>query len=463
MPTRHLDKLYNPQSIAIIGASNTPGTVGYALVENLKGRFKGRLDLVHPTHRMIAGQAVTARIEDLENTPDLALIATPPETVPDMVLLLGAKGCRVAVVVAAGMGRSDPTLPDALRRAAFAHDVRIVGPSSVGIAVPAIGMNASFAVDMPKPGKLALVSQSGALMGAVIDWALNENIGFSSLISLGEKSDVDFANVVDHLSSDVHTRAILLCIERISDAQKFMSAVRAGARSRPIVALKVGRAHSIDLSTAEAPIADARARREAAVFSAALNRAGVLQVHDLEQLFDAAEILGRVRSVAGDRLAVMTNGGGVGILASERFQSLGGRIASLSPETCAKLSEVLPPAALSANPVDMLGDADAARYTDVATALLRDKGVDGLVVVHCPTKLADSAAIAEALTGPDPGHGERRSGRPSRCWWSGSASRSNSAQRTVMEDGRECPHSARPPPLSKPIRICCTTTGRSLN
>jgi acetyltransferase len=437
MPTRHLDKLYNPQSIAIIGASKRPGTVGFALVENLKDQFKGRLDLVHPTHSMIAGRPVTARIEDLESTPDLALIATPPETIPDVVSLLGAKGCRVAVVVAAGMGRADPALPDALRRAAFAHDVRIVGPSSVGIAVPSIGMNASFAVDMPKPGKLALVSQSGALMGAVIDWALIENIGFSSLIALGEKSDVGFANIIDHLSSDVHTRAILLCIEGISDAQKFMSALRAGARSRPIVALKVGRAHRADAIANEGSgpgkaETDTRGARDAAIFSAALKRAGVLEVDDLEQLFGAAEILGRVRSVAGNRAAVMTNGGGVGVLASERFQSLGGQIARLSSETCATLSEVLPPAAIPANPVDMLGDADATRYTDIATTLLQDKGVDGLVVVHCPTKLADSAAIAEALAGPIQAMAKKVwPPKPLLVVWLGEPQ--NSAQRMVLE------------------------------
>ncbi|MEM8877074.1 MAG: GNAT family N-acetyltransferase [Pseudomonadota bacterium] len=396
MSIRHLDRFFAPETIAIIGASNRPGSVGAALVDNLKDTFQDRLYLVHPRHKSIGGIPVHARIEDLEIVPDLALIATPPSTVPETVSLLGARGTRAAVIVAEGFDRAGPQLRDELGRAAFAHDVRIVGPGSVGLLVPRIGMNASFAVGLPKSGNLALVSQSGAIMGAVIDWALHEQIGFSRMIALGDKSDVDFADVVDHLASDVHTRAILLCVENISHSNKFLSALRAAARSRPIVALKIGRAH---LAGNNGPSV-AATQQEADVFAAALRRAGVLQVHDLGQLFGAAEILNRVRSVPGDRLAVMTNGGGVGVLAAERFVDLGGRIAALSSATREQLDALLPAFGEANNPLDMLGDANAEKYEAAAIALLHDKAVDGLVVIHCPTKLADSGAIAGVLAGP---------------------------------------------------------------
>lgn len=396
MSIRHLDRFFAPETIAIIGASNRPGSVGAALVDNLKDAFENRLRLVHPRLKDIAGIPVHARIEDLDIVPDLALVATPAATVPETVSLLGARGTRAAVIVAEGFDRGGPHLREDLGRAAFAHDVRIVGPGSVGLLVPGIGMNASFAVGLPRPGNLALVSQSGAIMGAVIDWALNEQIGFSRMIALGDKTDVDFADVVDHLAADVHTRAILLCVEDISNAKKFLPALRAAARSRPVVALKIGRSHA----AGSGGPGSAASQQEADVFAAALRRAGVLQVHDLGQLFDAAEILNRVRSVPGDRLAVMTNGGGVGVLAAERFADLGGRIAMVSEETRDQLGTLLPPFSAPNNPLDMMGDADAARYEAAACALLHDKGVDGLAIIHCPTALADSGAIAEVLAGP---------------------------------------------------------------
>jgi acetyltransferase len=393
--TYRLDKVFNPRSVVLVGASPREGSLGRNLLTNLRtAGFTGAIHLVNPKHREIDGLPCVARVEDLPDVPDLAVIAAPPPAVPKIVEALGHKGVAAAVIVTAGLGYGPGSLNDEARLIARRTGLRIIGPNCIGVMAPHAKLNASFAARGAAPGDLALVSQSGAIAAGLVEWAAQRNVGFSAVVSLGDKADVDFGDCLDYFAADRSTRAILLYIESILDARKFMSAARAAARAKPVVVIKSGR-HEQG-ARAAATHTGALAGSDA-VFDAAFRRAGLLRVLDLDQLFAAAETLGRQKPFSGKRLAVLTNGGGVGVLAVDRLVDLGGTLAGLSPETSAKLDAILPPTWSHGNPVDIIGDADAARYAGALDALLADPENDAVLVLNVPTALASATASAEAV------------------------------------------------------------------
>ena len=398
MSVRNLDAVFRPRSIAVIGASTNASTVGGVLSRNIvRAGFKGRIMPVNPHHDLIEGLPVYADIAHLPEVPDLAVIATPPQTVPGLLGELGARGTRAAVVISAGfgeLGARGRALQQEALEAARPHLLRLVGPNCVGVMVPGIGLDASFSHIAPQAGDLAFVSQSGALITAVLDWAAPHAIGFSHVVSLGDMADVDFGDMLDYLAADPGTRAILLYVEGITHARKFMSAARAAARAKPVLVVKVGRF-----------AASARAARSHtgalagsdAVYDAAFRRAGMLRVASMTELFDAVQTLAMTAPQGGDRLAILTNGGGPGVLATDALVELGGQLAEVSPETIAKLDAVLPKTWSRGNPVDIIGDADGPRYGAALDILLADRDIDAFLVMNCPTALASAEDAARAV------------------------------------------------------------------
>jgi len=398
MSVRNLDKLFKPAAVALIGATPRHGSLGAVLFRNLRrGAFGGPLMLVNPHHRSIDGVPVHRDIASLPEVPDLAVIATPPETVPGVIGDLGARGTRAAVVITAGFdeqGASGRALQQEALDAAQPYLLRLVGPNCVGIMVPAIGLDASFSHIPPLAGDLAFVSQSGGMITAVLDWAASREIGFSHVVSLGDMADVDFGDMLDYLAADPGTRAILLYIEAITHARKFMSAARAAARNKPVRVVKVGRfaegAHAAASHTGALAGADA-------VYEAAFRRAGMLRVDTMAELFDAVETLALTRAQQGDRLAILTNGGGPGVLATDALVALGGRLATLSADTVAQLDRVLPRTWSRSNPIDIIGDAPGQRYADALSILLGDRDIDAILVLNCPTALTPPGEAARAV------------------------------------------------------------------
>jgi acetyltransferase len=396
---RNLDALLEPRSVALVGASDVPGSVGHVLARNLlHSGFAGSVALVNPRHRTIEGVRVHADVASLPEAPDLAVIATPPLSVPGLVAALGARGTRAAVVISAGFaeasGGGGPALQQALLDAARPHLLRVVGPNCIGLLVPRLGLNASFAPLAPAAGGIAFVAQSGAVATSVLDWAHARGIGFSQVVSLGDMADVDFGDLLDWLALDPHTRAILLYVEAVRGGRKFLSAGRAAARSKPVLVVKGGRR--------EAGARAARSHTGAlagadAVYDAAFRRAGMLRVLELEELFAAVETLALAPKPRGDRLAIVTNGGGLGVLAVDALAEGGGRLAELAPATLARLDAALPPWWSHGNPVDLIGDADPGRWRAALGAVLDDPGVDATLAIHCPTGVASPLESARAV------------------------------------------------------------------
>jgi acetyltransferase len=400
MTIRNLQFLFKPKSVALIGASKQPGSVGTLVARNLfRSGFDGPVMPVNPKHRAIEGVLTYPDVASLPLIPDLAVIGTPPETVPGIIADLAGRGTKAAVVITAGFGEGEEARGAELRQAmldAGKHRLmRIVGPNCLGVMVPGIGLNASFAPIDPLPGHLALVAQSGAMVAAALDWATSRGIGFSHLVSLGDMADVDFGDMLDYLASDPETRAILLYIEMISHVRKFMSAGRAAARMKPVIVVKAGR-HAEGARVA-ASHTGALAGTDA-VYDTAFRRAGMLRVLRLEELFDAVQTLAAARPPRGDRLAILTNGGGAGVLATDALIDLGGKLADLAPETIGRLDQFLPATWPRANPVDIIGDAPAQRYAEALDVVMQDKDVDGVVVLNCPTAVTSPKDAAQAVT-----------------------------------------------------------------
>ncbi|MBC7415274.1 MAG: bifunctional acetate--CoA ligase family protein/GNAT family N-acetyltransferase [Herminiimonas sp.] len=399
MSVRNLEHLFNPTSVAVIGASEKPHSVGGTVLRNLvAGGFKGAILPVNPKYTHLADLQVYPSIASLPQTPSLAIICTPPATVPSLIRELGERGTRAAIVLTAGLGqiRNDDgvTLKQAMLDAARPTLLRILGPNCVGLLVPEIGLNASFAHIGAAPGQIAFVSQSGALVTGVLDWAVSRGIGFSKFISLGESADVDFGDVLDYLASDTQTHAILLYVEDVRHARKFMSAARAAARSKPTLVIKSGRMPEGARAAASHTGALAGADD---VYDAAIRRAGMLRVLTTEALFAAVETLARARPVSGERLAIMTNGGGPGVMATDALVCSGGKLATLSAATLERLDAVLPRTWSRANPADIIGDAPVERYRQTLSALLQDPDCDAVLFIHAPTAIVPSADIARAM------------------------------------------------------------------
>jgi acetyltransferase len=395
MSTYRLDRLFAPRSVAIVGASPRERSLGRAVLHNvIGGGFRGRIHLVNPDHPQIDGVAAVANVAALPEVPDLAVIAVPPAVVPETVAAAALKGVAAAIIITAGLGHGPGSLADQALAAARPHGLRLVGPNCLGVMVPAAKLNASFASCMPASGDLALISQSGAIVAGMVKWAAQRSIGFSAVVSIGDQADVDLGDLLDHFANDRATRAILIYVESVKDARKFMSAARAAARAKPVIGIKAGR-HA-QAARAAATHTGALAGSDA-VYDAAFRRAGLLRVRDLDDLFGAAETLARLRPFPGKRLMILTNGGGIGVLALDRLSDFGGTAAELSAATLAKLDAVLPPTWSRSNPVDIIGDADADRYAAALEVLLAAPDGDALLVLNVPTALAAATATAKRV------------------------------------------------------------------
>ena len=408
MSVRNLDKLFKPRSVVLIGATPRPGAVGAVVAQNLRrAGFGGELMLVNPHHSTIDGLAVYPNLAGLPRAPDLAVIVTPPDTVPSLIAELGGRGTRAAVVITAGfgeLGERGRSLQHAALDAAKPYLLRIVGPNCVGIMVPQLGLDATFAHLAAPAGDIAFLSQSGAMITAMLDWAVPRGIGFSHVVSLGDMADVDFGDMLDYLAADQGTRAVLLYVEGLTHGRKFMSAARAAARVKPVLVLKAGRSNA----GARAATSHTGALAGAdAVYDAAFRRAGMLRVGTMAELFNAAETLALTREQIGDRLAILTNGGGAGVLATDALIAAGGQLAALSEATIQELDRFLPATWSHGNPVDIIGDAPGKRYGDALATLVRDRDIDAVLVLNCPTALAqpqDAArAVIDAVAAAEPG------------------------------------------------------------
>jgi len=401
MSVRNLDSLFKPTSVAVIGASNSPLSIGGVVMRNLlKAGFNGPIMPVNPKYPAVAGVLTYPDVAHLPVAPDLGVICTPPATVPGLIHELGERGTRAAIVITAGLSNvrmpDGRTVQDAMLAAAQPFLLRILGPNCVGLLVPKLGLNATFAHTEIQTGSIGFVSQSGGFCTATLDWARARGIGFSHFVSLGNSADVDFSDVLDYLGSTPETTAILLYMESIGadEARKFMSAARAASRNKPVLAIKAGRYAEGARAAASHTGALAGADN---VYDAALRRAGILRVFTLDELFDAVETLARARPLRGERLAILTNGGGPGVIATDALIADGGQLAEFSDETMRKLHALLPGTWSQGNPVDMVGDADARVYAQSLRILLDDPGIDTILVMNAPSAVAPPEDAARGI------------------------------------------------------------------
>jgi len=398
MSTRNLDAFLKPASVALVGASRRRGSVGAVTAGNLAD-FPGRVFRVNHHMALDAAAGVYPEVSRLPVAPDLAIVAVPAAGVPGVIADLGRLGTRAAVVLSSGFaesgaGEQGRALEARMLAAARPSGLRILGPNCIGMLAPAAGLNGGFAQKLPGAGRIAFLSQSGAVLTTVIDWAAGRGIGFSALVSLGEMADVDVADWLDYLATDPDTGAILMYLESVTGARKFMSAARQAARLKPVIVLKSGRAPAS--ARAAASHSGALAGRDA-VFDAALRRAGALRVPTLMQMLEAAETLAHVQPLRGDRLALLTNGGGVGVLAADQLVTAGGRLAEPGEATLEALDAVLPPGWSHGNPVDIMGDAGPERYRAALATLLDAPEVDAVAAMYCPTGLGEPGDAAAGV------------------------------------------------------------------
>ncbi len=399
MTVRNLKYLIKPASVAVIGASNRQHSVGEAVMQNLLGGgFKGPVMPVNPKYQAIGGVLTYPDVASLPVVPDLAVICTPPRTVPELIAELGERGTRAAIVLTAGLARTTGddgrSLQQTMLDAAQPHLLRILGPNCLGLMVPDVGLNASFAHIDALPGQVALIHQSGALCTALLDWARSKGIGFSHFISIGDSADVDFGDALDYLGGEPDARAILLYVESIRGARKFMSAARAAARNKPVLVVKAGRVE--EGAKAAASHTGALAGVDD-VYDAAFRRAGMLRVFGTDEMFDAVEPLAHVHRPEGERLAILTNGGGPGVIATDALILGGGRLAKLSNQTLSRLDQVLPGTWSRGNPVDIIGDATGERYAKALGVLMGAEEVDAVLILHAPTAVVSSLEVAEGV------------------------------------------------------------------
>lgn len=394
MTIRNLEHAFAPKSVAVFGASVRDGSVGRVVFDNIvNGGFAGEIWPVNPKHSKVAGLRCYAKAADLPGIPDLGVIVTPPETVPGIVRDLADKGTRAAVVITAGLTRENglrQAMLDAAKPALF----RIIGPNTVGLMIPPLRLNAGFAHMAAKAGNIALLSQSGAIATSLIDWAADNNVGFSQIVSLGDMADVDVGDCLGMLAGDIHTRAIVMYLETIPNPRKFISAARAAARIKPVIAIKSGRHEQSAKAAATHTGALSGADR---VVDAALLRAGILRVKGLTELFDAAETIARFAPLEQARVGIVTNGGGAGVLAIDQLIDCKGELAALSAATIERLNAVLPRTWSHANPIDIIGDAPPERYRAAVEAAASDPGTDVVLVMNCPTGLGSPLAAATAV------------------------------------------------------------------
>jgi acetyltransferase len=393
-----LKNLFNPRTIAVIGASDKKGSVGYALMNNLiNSEYKGVVYPVNRKRESVHSIRAYASVGQIGDKIDLAVIATPAETVPGIVKECGEAGVSGVVIISAGFseaGKRGEEMSDEISTLARQYDMRVIGPNCLGFIRPALHLNASFASKMALPGKIAFISQSGALCTAILDWSLKNNVGFSHFVSIGSMIDVGFHDLIDYFGEDSGTDSILIYMESLTNARKFLSAARAFSRSKPIIVLKVGR--SSEGARAAKSHTGSLAGNDL-VFDAAFERAGVIRVDTTVALFHTAKTLAMQVKPAGNRMAVITNAGGPGVIATDALVYSNGQIANLEKETIEELDKFLPAAWSHGNPVDVLGDAGPDRYKKALDLCIRDKNVDAVLVILTPQAMTDPAAVAEEL------------------------------------------------------------------
>lgn len=414
MDDNPLKGMMDPASIAVFGASDREGSVGQKVFENLRrDGFEGALYPINPKHKTVQGEASYRTAMAVGRDIDLAVICTPPRSVPGVIRDCGEAGIRNAIILAPGFSERGPegrSYEEDVVAAAKRAGLRFMGPNCVGLVRPWQKMNATFLAGGTPKGRLALISQSGALCSAITDWAGPQHLGFSAVVSLGTSSDVDFGDMLQYLASDPHTDAILLYVEGVRNAPAFISMLRYAARLKPVIVLKSGR-HAASTRAAHTHTGALIGSDE--VFDAVLERAGAVRAMTFGQLFAAAEILSSSKKAAGNRLAIVTNGAGAGVLAADRASDLNLTLADLSDTTRASISAQLPKGIAVANPVDILGDADAKRYGSVVRAVYDDAGNDGILILLTPQVMTDAEAAAQAVVDALP---KRRKKPVLACW-----------------------------------------------
>ena len=390
MSVKRISQFFNPTSVAVIGASNNVSRAGFVVMRNLlQGGFNGPIMPVSPTHSAVHGVLAYPSIKELPKIPDLAVICTNKHTLITIIAELGKFGCKNAVVIAAGL---NPEQKIALQEAARQVNVSLLGPNCLGLLIPHIGLNASFSHTVASEGKIAFISQSAAVCSTILDWAKHKNIGFSYFVSVGDCLDIGFAELLDFLGRDAKTKAILLYIDNIENIRSFISAARAAAFSKPVIAIKTGKTTAGALA---AEIHTGGIQSSDAVYDALFQRAGMLRVNDLTELFAATQTLAmHPKLLKVEQLTILTNGGGPGVMAVDSLLQSSGKLAQLSEETRAALNKVIPQSDMTSNPVDIFGDSAPARYQQALEILLQAKEVNNLLIIHTPSALAPSEDYA---------------------------------------------------------------------
>lgn len=413
-----LDALFQPRSVAVVGATERPGSVGRTLLANLTGgSLQAKIYAVNPNHPEVLGVKAYKKIGDIPEAVDLAVVCTPAATVPGLIGECVDAGVKSSVVISAGFkerGAEGVALEKQIQEQLRRTSMRLIGPNCLGIMNPVIGLDATFAKDAPRPGNVAFLSQSGALLTAVLDWSIREQVGFSAIVSTGSMLDVGWGDLISHFGDDPQTKSILLYMESVGDARSFLSAAREVALSKPIIVIKAGRSEAA--SKAAASHTGALTGSDE-VLDAAFRRSGVLRVQNIADLFYMAEVLSKQPRPKGPRLTILTNAGGPGVLATDSLIANGGTLAELSEQTLNTLNEFLPPHWSHGNPIDILGDAESDRYAKAIQIAAKDPNSDGLLVVLSPQGMTNPAEVARGLTPY-----ARVSGKPLIASWMGGSS-----------------------------------------
>ena len=399
MPIKKLNSIFRPKRIALIGVSNDPKSVGGITLRNLVGGgYNGVVYPVNPKREAVLGIPCFPDVKSLPKIPDLAVIMTSSKIVPQLVRECGDFGINGIIIMSAGfkeIGPEGKKLEDQVKaeKAKF-PDMRIIGPNCLGILVPGLNMNVSFADGMPKRGHVAFISQSGALCTSLLDWAYENNVGFSYFVSIGNSMDVSFGDLIDYFGQDPNTKSIVLYVESLANARTFMSAARAFARKKPIIVYKSGR---FPESAAAAASHTGAMASEDSIYDAVFRRAGIARVYNFGDIFDFTDLIGRKRAPKGSNLAVITNAGGPGVMATDSLIAWGGKLVQLSDATIQKLNENLPPFWSHGNPIDVLGDATPERFAKATEIVLEDENVHAVLVLLTPQAMTAPTETAQAI------------------------------------------------------------------
>lgn len=410
-----LDKIFNPKSVAVIGASNSPGSVGFALIDNLlSSDYKGKVFPVNSKRKRIHGRRAYESVSLIQDKIDLAIIATPAKTVPVVVEECGKKGIPGAVIISAGfseIGKEGEILSQQILSLAKKYKMRIIGPNCLGFTRPKNNLNASFATKMALPGKLALISQSGALCTSILDWSRKNNVGFSYFISIGSMVDVGFSDLLEYVGNDDDTDGILIYMESLKNADKFLKVARKIIKKKPIFILKSGRS-SQGAKAAKSHTGSLSGNDE--VFTAGFESAGIIRLDLISELNNISKFLSARNRPTGERVAIMTNAGGPGVIATDSLVKNGGVMAEINQKTINELNKFLPSAWSHEDPIDILGDADPVRYEKAVSICLADKNVDSLLIILTPQSMTEPTKVAEAIVAIN-----KKSKKPIYCVWMG--------------------------------------------